>query len=291
MLTRSHYLLPDFWTLWRRIFVWIICIGALTSLGLVQHATDAEFALTALIFFPVIVITWINGQRGGLIFAFIAAATFAVGDITSEKQFSSEWIPVANTATRLITYGLLALLITQLRQQYIRQRELASRDSLTSLWNRRAFLEIGHNEVDRSIRYLRPLSIVFLDLDSFKQLNDTQGHEAGDEALQATAKAILGTLRSSDQVARLGGDEFAILLPEVGYEEAGKAGRKIFLALERALEKFPPVTTSMGIAWFETVDRPFPEMLKAADELMYTAKSDGKNGICIKQYYTKVAHP
>ncbi|MEN6587526.1 MAG: GGDEF domain-containing protein, partial [Sulfuricella sp.] len=131
-------------------------------------------------------------------------------------------------------------------------------------------------EVERAKRYARPLTVIFLDLDDFKQLTDTKGHNAGDAALQATAKALLSTLRSSDRVARMGGDEFAVLLPEIGYDAAVEAGRKISIAVSKALEAFAPVKASLGIAWFGEADRMFPEMLKAADGLMYEGKESGK---------------
>lgn len=84
------------------------------------------------------------------------------------------------------------------------------------------------------------------------------------------------TERSSDRVARMGSDEFAVLLPEIGYDAAVEAGRKISIAVNAALAAFPPVKASLGIAWFGEADRLFPEMLKAADGLMYEEKESGK---------------
>ncbi len=216
--------------------------------------------------------------------AFLATAMWAVGDIASERQFNAPWIPWANAATRLMTYSLLAILTAQVRLQFARAHEQATRDVLTGLQNRRAFFESGTHEVERSKRYVYPLAVVFLDLDDFKQLNDTKGHDAGDAALQATAKALLGALRSSDRVARLGGDEFAALLPEIGYDEAIEAGRKISTTVNNALREFPPVTVSIGIAWFGKVDRSFQAMLKAADELLYEAKESGKHNMLSQSF-------
>lgn len=129
------------------------------------------------------------------------------------------------------------------------------------------------------------MTVIFLDLDDFKQLNGTKGHDAGDAALQAAAKALLSTLRANDWVARLGGDEFAVLLPEIGYEEAVEAGHKISVAVNKALHDFLPVRGSIGIAWFGRVDCTFSAMLKAADELMYEAKASGKNNIRSQSFH------
>ncbi|BCB27207.1 hypothetical protein SKTS_20930 [Sulfurimicrobium lacus] len=272
----SKFLLGTFWTGWRRWAAWSICIGAIFLLGALRSATDADFTFASLVILPVLAIAWIDGKRNGLLVAFLAAAMWTVADIAAERQFSTQWIPWSNALTRLMTYSLVALLAAQVRLQFEREHELATRDALTGLLNRRAFLEAGSAEVERAKRYARPLTVIFLDLDDFKQLNDAKGHDAGDAALQATAKALLSTLRSSDRVARMGGDEFAVLLPEIGYDAAVEAGRKISIAVSAALAAFPPVKASLGIAWFGEADRLFPEMLKAADGLMYEVKESGK---------------
>lgn len=282
----TYFLLGTFWTGWRRWAAWSICVSAIFLLGELRAVTDADFTFASLAILPVLVIAWIDGKKNGLLVAFLAAAMWAVADMVSERQFSTPWIPWANAVTRLMTYGLVALLAAQVRLQFEREHEHATQDSLTGLKNRRAFLEAGASEVVRSKRYAHPLAVVFMDLDDFKQLNDTKGHDAGDAALQATAKALHGALRSSDRVARLGGDEFAVLLPEIGYDAAVEAGRKISVAVNAALEDFPPVKVSIGIAWFGESDRLFPAMLKAADELMYEVKESGKHDMRARRFAT-----
>jgi diguanylate cyclase (GGDEF)-like protein len=279
----SDFLLVTLWSGWRRWATWTVCLTAILIPASLQVATDAEFAFASLELLPVLVIAWMGGKRNGLLLAFLAVAIWAVSDLVSEHQFSAPWIPWANAVTRLMTYSIVALLAAQLRRQFEREHELATQDALTGLQNRRAFLETGDAEVARSKRYGRPLAVIFLDLDDFKQINDSRGHAAGDAALRATAMALLGALRSSDQVARLGGDEFAVLLPETGYEAAVETGRKIHQAVNMVLEDFPPLKASIGVAWFEQVDRLFPAMLKAADELMYEVKQSGKNDMRLRR--------
>ena len=279
----SDFLYGAFWKGWRRWAVWSVCIGAVVLLGWFRTTTDAELAFASFTLFPVLFIAWLGGKRNGLFMAFLGAAMWAVGDIAAERQFSAAWIPWANAATRLFTYSLVAILAAEVRLQFQREHEHANRDALTGLLNRRAFLDAGKRETERSKRYAHPLTVVFIDLDDFKQLNDTTGHDAGDAALQATAQALLGALRSNDRVARLGGDEFAILLPEIGYDEAAEAGRKILVAVNGALREFPQVGSSVGVAWFGEADRAFPAMLKAADELMYEVKAGGKNNLSCRR--------
>ncbi len=163
----------------------------------------------------------------------------------------------------------------------MREHKRATHDVLTGLINRRAFVEAGATESARARRYRHSLAVAFLDLDNFKQLNDTHGHQTGDNALRAAALAATGALRNSDIVARLGGDEFAILLPETGFAAAQEVGEKLSKAVNGALSIFPPVACSIGVACFEKSDRQFSEMLQAADELMYEVKANCKGSVLV----------
>lgn len=286
MMEKSNIYAPlfaDFWSGWRKWAAWSACIGIILALGVFRTATGAEFTFASLVLLPVLFISWVGGKWNGLVMAFLGAAMWVSADIVSEKSFFISWLPWANAVTRLLTYCVVAVLTAQVRLQFDREREHASRDVLTGLLNRRAFLDAGTAEVERSSRYAHPLAVVFLDLDNFKQLNDTQGHDAGDTALRSVSQALLTALRATDYVSRLGGDEFAVLLPEVGYEEADDAGRKIFAAVNGALRGFSPVTASIGVAHFGKADQPFTSMMKVADELMYEVKSGGKNNFQVRR--------
>jgi diguanylate cyclase (GGDEF)-like protein len=278
------FLLPTFWIGWRRWAAWLICIGTIFLLAALRIATDAELVFASSALLPVIVIAWIGGARNGLVIACVAAAIWSISDIATGQELSSRWILWTNAVTRLLGYSGVALLVARIRLLLEREHEQASLDYLTGLLNRRAFLAAGEAEVERSRRYRHPMAVVFLDLDDFKQLNDSQGHMRGDAALRATARGLISTLRSGDQVARLGGDEFAILLPEIGYEAAVETGRKISMAASKVLEAFPPVRESIGVAWFEAADRPFLAMLEAADELMYEVKQGGKDDMRTRRF-------
>ena len=223
------FLIHEYWTGWRRWAAWLASAIVLALLGVLRAATDAEFAFASLALFPVLAIGWIDGKKGGLLIAVLAAAMWDVGDYVAGRQFSALWIPAANAATRVMTYGVVAVLIAAFREQYEREHIGATRDSLTDLLNRRSFVESGITEVSRAQRYGHSLAVVYLDLDNFKKLNDTKGHEAGDKALLATARAATGALRTSDVAARLGGDEFAFLLPETGFDATKDVGNKLLL--------------------------------------------------------------
>ena len=130
------------------------------------------------------------------------------------------------------------------------------------------------------------MTVIFLDLDNFKQLNDSKGHHTGDAALRDIAGALLDTLRTNDLVARLGGDEFSILLSEIDYDAAVAVASKISDAVKHVSRDYAPVTCSIGMTWFGAVDRSFADMMKAADDLMYEAKLGGKDKVLFQRFDT-----
>jgi diguanylate cyclase (GGDEF)-like protein/PAS domain S-box-containing protein len=160
------------------------------------------------------------------------------------------------------------------------EKKLARCDALTGLANRRAFYERAEQERKRAARYRRPLSLAYLDLDNFKQVNDTQGHETGDQVLVCVAAVFGKNLRSEDMAARLGGDEFALLLPEAGDAAAAFVIHKVHRLLTAAMhEKKFPITFSLGLITFDPVPENTEQMVQKADDLMYEVKRQGKNAI------------
>jgi diguanylate cyclase (GGDEF)-like protein/PAS domain S-box-containing protein len=154
-------------------------------------------------------------------------------------------------------------------------RELADHDPLTGLLNRRGFDKALDAHVERARRYGDDGAVVMLDLDEFKQINDTRGHHAGDQLLVAVATLLTGRLRASDVVARFGGDEFAILLPHVGRAEAALIADQLVAGVRAELD----VTISLGIAIVGGAGRgAAADLLIAADRAMYEAKSAGRDG-------------
>lgn len=146
-------------------------------------------------------------------------------------------------------------------------------DSLTGIMNRRGFYESSRQEMVRSRRYHRPLSLVFFDLNEFKQINDKYGHAVGDKILRWVGALIRKNIREGDVAARWGGDEFAVLLPETDY---GGATRFVS-RLNKALIKISGrevwgVKASFGIKTYAIAPPSIDEMVKAADSLMYAAK-------------------
>ncbi|MFZ2493126.1 MAG: GGDEF domain-containing protein [Thermoanaerobaculia bacterium] len=171
----------------------------------------------------------------------------------------------------------------------VRNRELAevsSRDVLTGLYNRWYVLEKIESEINRALRHNTPVSLLMLDLDHFKRVNDTYGHPAGDQVLQVVGKLLRDSCRIYDVPARYGGEEFCIVLPETHIGNSTTVAERI---RERLAVTFVDcggsrigVTASMGIAGFGSVDETdlsAASLIERADQALYTAKSRGRNRV------------
>jgi len=165
---------------------------------------------------------------------------------------------------------------------------IAHHDSLTTLPNRSLFSKLLGHSISQAHRYKRQLAVLFLDLDHFKNINDTLGHEAGDQLLQEVAARLKTCLRDSDTVARLGGDEFVVMLPELDVEKyTATVARKILAAVARpfilAGQEYS-VTASIGISTYPQDGLDEQTLTKNADVAMYKAKEEGKNNF---QFYSE----
>jgi diguanylate cyclase (GGDEF)-like protein len=174
------------------------------------------------------------------------------------------------------------------RQLALRQSELAnanemlsglaSTDSLTGLNNRRAFEEQISKEADRSCRYGSPLSLLMLDVDHFKQFNDSFGHLAGDAVLQEVGRILSTAARSTDFPARFGGEEFALVLPETNAEAALEVAERIRVAISESRIEGSGVTISIGLSSMAATSTA-ASLVAEADEALYAAKRGGRNQV------------
>jgi len=184
------------------------------------------------------------------------------------------------TASTLVVFAAFGLVLGRQADELLRR---LSTDALTGLLNRRAFLERLDQEHDRSRRYPQPLSVLLLDVDSLKGINDRGGHAAGDAALRAIGDAIRRGLRASDTGCRFGGDEFAVMAPEADAPASRVLAERIrSLAEGMSLPGGLRATVSIGIACATPGDGWMPQaILERADRALYAAKRAGRNRVVL----------
>ncbi|MDZ7791489.1 MAG: GGDEF domain-containing protein [Xanthomonadales bacterium] len=173
--------------------------------------------------------------------------------------------------------------LLELNHAHITLEKLAATDPLTGIANRREFMERAIVEIARSSRSESPLSLVMIDIDHFKELNDTHGHQTGDKALQEFVSLTSDALRLSDLLARHGGEEFVILLPDTTREQAGQSAERLRKIIETKQFTVDEVelnmTASFGVAQFGVDGATYDELINVADQRMYQAKRDGRNRV------------
>jgi diguanylate cyclase (GGDEF)-like protein/PAS domain S-box-containing protein len=207
------------------------------------------------------------------------------------RDIEENWIWLEGKATSIFNvkgdfehFLVVSRDITERRILEEKLSHMAHHDTLTGLPNRRVLFEQLKQSLKESDRYQRRIALMFLDLDRFKHINDTYGHDAGDELLKQFTNRVQGCIRESDVLVRLGGDVFVVLLPEISCEtQITTLAERIISSLQKPWKIFEHefvTTSSIGIAFYEEGDKE-KELLKKADIALYQAKSDGKNNYCV----------
>jgi diguanylate cyclase (GGDEF)-like protein len=261
--------------------IFIVSILIVALIAYIDFLVSQEISIYIYYALPIALCSWFVSRRAGIIAAVASALAWYLVDIHDEPYHQA--IHGWNIFVRLTFFISMAVILSKLKSALEKEKELASQDSLTGLSNRRAFFEIADAELKRARRYGRPLTLAYLDLDKFKEVNDQQGHQEGDRLLKAMADALRNCTRVTDAVARIGGDEFVVLLPETGEEAAFAAVQKIHQeVLQTMRENQWQVTLSIGALTHLELPDDVDEMVRNADHLMYTAKESGKNSIKFK---------
>jgi diguanylate cyclase (GGDEF)-like protein len=249
-----------------------------------DYITGLEVRIYPLYFVPVGVVSWGIGRTAGVISSAASISAWEVANRLCGLRCSSVGIDVWNVFVQLAALIAFAVLLSRLRASSDRERRAAREDRLTGLSNSRAFFERAAYELERARRLTRPLSVAYLDLDGFKQINDRHGHDKGDEVLRMVGRTLTKICRRTDIAARLGGDEFVILFPESDAVATQSLLERLRTGLSKALTASGhAVTASIGVACFESPPDSVEELLTPADELMYRVKRSGKNAVLIEE--------
>ncbi len=285
-------------TLAGRLGVGLLVAGACVVLTLDRRAA-ADVALALIHVGIVAVASWKLGPAGRWATVGLATAGWSAAQlVTTETGWGARPGDLAwHAGVRFVALACVAVTVAAcqaavrrvlrtedaLALSLLRERDSARRDRLTRLWNSRYLHEALEREIYRCRRYGRPFGLLVVDLDGFKAVNDTAGHEAGDRLLQAVGRVIHENCRATDVPARLGGDEFAVILPEASSLTVPRYALKLVDLIGRV--PFPPgvprVTASVGAVAFERAPESVEAALGAADQAMYTAKRQGKNRVVV----------
>ncbi len=234
-----------------------------------------------------------SGRQGQLLWVIVPLVLAAIGwSLAGDHLVAAETQQIGEVVA-ITAVGVLGLLLafftrhTSMRVERAysahleglsqRLRSLAYQDSLTELYNHRYFYEQLTHEVERAKRYARPVSVILLDLDHFKEVNDTYGHLMGDKLLSLIGKVINEQVRGADIAARYGGDEFAIILPDTPLQAAQAAADKLATAIvtgqtSTGQSEGIPISASCGVASCPDEARTVSDLLQLADERVYQSK-------------------
>jgi diguanylate cyclase (GGDEF)-like protein len=226
---------------------------------------------------PVLYVTWNEGALWGGGYTLLGMLLRMRVEMV---QVGSTWsVVLLNQVSFGVVAGITIFAFNHIRRNESLLRDLATHDQLTRVLNVRAFTERLADELRRVARYHRPLALLYLDLDDFKIVNDSHGHQTGDAVLRLVAEAIRQAVRQADVVGRMGGDEFAVLMPETESALATAAADRLAAGLRSVLNGSPAVTASIGVVSPITQATDTDVLIRRADQAMYEAKKSGKNRV------------
>jgi diguanylate cyclase (GGDEF)-like protein len=222
--------------------------------------------------------------------ALIFVCVLLLGDFTSaDGSFSVHQIGgiVVQLAPVILIAYITTMFSADIHYGLNRVRLLSETDELTGIYNRRGFATLGGRLFSQAIRYGHPSTVMLIDLDAFKEINDQYGHEAGDQVLRQVAAYIQTELRITDVLARYGGDEFIVLLPETPSRAAIDVGERIRKAVAASPIEFSghsiATTVSIGVAAYPESGGALDTLIGRADRAMYEVKQAGRNGVVVVQ--------
>lgn len=260
--------------------IYLISYAGFAVIVYFDLATGPGFSVALFYLAPIYFLTWFAGMAPGVMMTCLAMAALIFVDIRFDQPLLQSRLMDWDRFGRFCFLLLTTILLGRLREAYLTASESSRSDFLTGLANRREFFAVAEQERLRAARYGQCISVAYMDLDGFKEVNDKLGHSAGDAILVDVANELRKNLRAIDMVARMGGDEFVILLPETDAPSARAAIEKLrTLLLDLSRQRNWPVTYSIGLVTFEQAPKSTDDMIGEADHLMYNVKRGSKNNL------------
>jgi diguanylate cyclase (GGDEF)-like protein len=270
----------------------IISVVSMIIVGGIDYLTGPEISLSLFYLISVFLAAWFVGKRFAFAVSILGAVVWHFASYTFGGVHIHPAIAYWNTFVRFGFFVITAYLVAIIKVRLDTESHYSREDALTGVANVRSFYEKLDNEIFRARRYKRPLTLAYIDLDDFKNINDQRGHSVGDEVLQKIAHTIENNIRVIDTLGRLGGDEFALLLPEISAQQARVTIERLRTYLREVMNTLEyPVTCSIGVITIIHDPPAAQGMIKMADDLMYAAKRAGKNTVTYEVWpesYTKV---
>ncbi len=256
----------------------VLTLALFAAIAGLDYASGTYISLSILYCMPVSLAAWRLGRNAGFMMGVLSALALVVLNPRNLHVEAGMLIMSWNFLIVSALFGLVALLISKITELLEKERLLARTDFLTGVQNRMAFMKEVDQEILRALRHGQTLSLIYIDLDDFKAVNDRLGHHEGDRLLQAVGRTLLETVRGIDSVARLGGDEFVVLLPNADSDAAAIVAPRLRQALlGRMRTDLWPVTFSIGVLTCPIPPGSAEQLIHRADELMYRAKQGGKD--------------
>lgn len=259
--------------------LWAEVVLITAAVAAIDFVTGPDLNVSIFYLVPVIFATWFLSRRAGIVIAVLSVAAWASIDLMAGAHYASVLVPAWNSAVRLGSFLLVLELVHLMKEAKAREARLARVDSLTGVANGRSFSDRASLELASMRRSGRPMTLAYIDLDHFKDVNDTVGHTEGDRLLRTVAHAIADRLRTTDLVSRLGGDEFGVLLPNTDEATAPEVLVAIDQAIRHAVAGQWEVGCTIGAVTFVRAPESVDFMVRAADELMYRGKRGGRGRI------------
>jgi diguanylate cyclase (GGDEF)-like protein len=255
----------------------VVCVVLVLGVGACEYLAPDEYSFELFYLLPLAFAAWYGGERLGIALAILAAFGPELAVLmqhSPDRQIVAIW----NAAMRVGVFGVTAALIHRLRLALDRMKVLVGTDDLTGAANARTFHERCRLEMTRARRHGTPLTLLYLDLDNFKEVNDEIGHLAGDAVLKLVVDTIRENCRPYDLIARMGGDEFAVLFSDIDDRFAAAIRERVREVVAHTMRRRGfPVTCSIGSVTFRTIPADPDDLIRTADEAMSEAKRRGKN--------------